>query len=106
LVARDIDRADWRTFRLDRVKSPEPVGTYFEHKGPPLAVIEEGEDANSTIVELGSTGMYRMVGYLAGLYPPCEVLGPPELRDTLRAHAEAVAQANASSTNQPQGWCK
>ena len=143
LVARDIDRADWRTFRLDRVKSPEPVGTHFEHKDPPdpvamvtegvtvrsypyraririplpveqavrvvprtLAVIEEGEDANSTIVELGSTGLYRMVSYLAGLYPPCEVLGPPELRDTLRAHAEAVAQANASSTNQPYSWCK
>lgn len=60
-----------------------------------LAVIEEGEDASSTIVELGSTGLYRMVGYLASLYPPCEVLDPPELRDTLREHAEAVAHANA-----------
>ncbi len=132
LVARDIDRADWRTFRLDRLKSPETVGTHFEHIDPPdpvamvtdgvavrsfpyraririplpveqavrvvprtLAVIEEGEDASSTIVELGSTGLYRMVGYLASLYPPCEVLDPPELRDTLREHAEAVAHANA-----------
>ncbi len=131
LVARDIDRADWRTFRLDRIKSPVPVGTHFEHKDPPdpialvtegltvrsfpyraririplpveqavrvvprtLAIIEEGEDAGSTIVELGSTGLYRMVGYLASLYPPCEVLEPPELRRTLREHALAVAQAN------------
>jgi predicted DNA-binding transcriptional regulator YafY len=132
LVARDIDRADWRTFRLDRLKAPESVGTRFEHKDPPdpvamvtegvtvrsypyraririplpvdratrmmprtFAVIE-GEDAQSTIVELGSTGLYRMVGYLAGLYPPCEVLDPPELRETLRMHAEAIARANSS----------
>jgi predicted DNA-binding transcriptional regulator YafY len=132
LVARDIDRADWRTFRLDRLKAPESVGTRFEHTDPPdpvamvtegitvrnfpyraririplpieratkmvprtSAVIEEGEDPNSTIVELGSTGLHRMVGYLVGLYPPCEVLDPPELRNALRAHAEAVAKANS-----------
>jgi hypothetical protein len=35
-----------------------------------------------------------MVGYLAGLYPPCEVLDPPELRDALRAHALGIARAN------------
>jgi predicted DNA-binding transcriptional regulator YafY len=35
-----------------------------------------------------------MVGYLAGLNPPCEVLDPPELRLALRSHATAVAAAN------------
>jgi predicted DNA-binding transcriptional regulator YafY len=130
LVARDIDRADWRTFRLDRMTSCEWVGTRFEHKDPPdpVAMVTEGvtvhsypyraririplpleqatrvvprtfaviesEDADSTIVELGSTGMYRMAGYLASLYPPCEVLHPVELRDALRTHAEAVARVN------------
>ena len=130
LVARDIDRADWRTFRLDRMKSCEWVGTRFEHIDPPdpVAMVTEGvtvqsypyraririplpveqatrvvprtfaiiesEDADSTIVELGSTSMYRMASYLAGIYPPCEVLDPAELRDTLRAHAASVARVN------------
>ena len=133
LVARDIDRADWRTFRLDRLKALESVGTRFEHRDPPdpvamvtegvtvrsypyrariripLPVAEasrvmprtfaviEGEDAESTVIELGSTGLYRMVGYLAGLYPPCEVLDPPQLRDALRAHGQAIARANEVS---------
>ncbi len=138
LVARDVDRADWRTFRLDRLKSPEPAGTHFEHKDPPdpvamvtegvtlrsfpyraririplpveqavrvvprtLAVIEEGGELGSTLVELGSTDLYRMVAYLAGLYPACEVLEPLDLRDALRAHAEAVAQANAPLPTRP-----
>ena len=130
LVARDIDRADWRTFRLDRVKKPESVGTRFEHKDPPdpVAMVTEGvsmvtypfraririflpleeatkrfprtnvviqaEAPHSTIVELGSASIYRMIGYLAGMYPPCEVLDPPELRDALRQHAATVAKAN------------
>jgi predicted DNA-binding transcriptional regulator YafY len=132
LVARDIDRADWRTFRLDRMKSCEWVGTRFEHRDPPdpVAMVTEGvtvrsypyraririplpveeatrvvprtfaviesEDAGSTIVELGSTSMYRMAGYLASLYPPCEVLDPVELRDTVRTHAESLSRVNAS----------
>lgn len=78
-----------------RVRIPLPVEQAARVVPRTLAVIEEGEDASSTIVELGSTGLYRMVGYLASLYPPCEVLGPPELRDALRAHAEAIAQVNA-----------
>ena len=130
LVARDIDRAAWRTFRLDRVKQPESVGTRFEHKDPPdpVAMVTEGvtlvtypfraririplplaeatqrfprtnvviqsDDDATTVVELGSTSLYRMVGYLAGVYPPCEVLDPPELREALRDHAATVAHAN------------
>ncbi len=38
--------------------------------------------------------MNRMAGYLASLYPPCEVLDPMELRDALRAHAESLARVN------------
>ncbi len=38
LAARDLDRADWRTFRLDRMGSPECVGTSFAFTDPPDAV--------------------------------------------------------------------
>ena len=129
LVAWDVDRADWRTFRLDRITNPESVGTRFEarrHPDPvevmtdgltigghpfrlvsafPLSVEEATrvvprtfavleDEGGSTVIELGSSNVERMVGYLAGLNPPCEVLDPPELRHALRAHALAVAAAN------------
>ena len=49
LVGRDIDRADWRTFRLDRIKSAESVGTRFEMVDPPdpVAMVTEGLTANT-----------------------------------------------------------
>jgi predicted DNA-binding transcriptional regulator YafY len=129
LVAWDVDRADWRTFRLDRITNPESVGTRFEERSHPDPVeimtdgaaiggypfrarirlplsVEEAtrvvprtfavleDEGGSTVIELGSTNVERMVGYLAGLNPPCEVLDPPELRLALRAHAAAVATTN------------
>jgi predicted DNA-binding transcriptional regulator YafY len=129
LAARDIDRADWRTFRLDRIRNPENVGTRFEHLDPPdpaelisrslaampypfvarillpVGLDEAGQliprtmamfDSRDggTVVELGSASMARMVGYLAGLRPPCQVLDPPELRQALADHARDVAAAN------------
>jgi predicted DNA-binding transcriptional regulator YafY len=51
-------------------------------------------EGDGTIVELGSYTQERMVAYLAGLSPPCEVLDPPELRDALRRHAAALGAAN------------
>jgi predicted DNA-binding transcriptional regulator YafY len=129
LVARDIDRRDWRTFRLDRLRDPESVGTRFEVVDPPdpVALVTEGismasfpfqaririplpvEEATrlvprtfailegtkeGTLVELGAPSLERMVGYLAGLSPPCEVLDPPELRKALVRHAKSVVGAN------------
>lgn len=38
LVARDLDRQDWRTFRVDRLSRPEVLGTRFELIDPPDAV--------------------------------------------------------------------
>ncbi len=52
----------------------------------------DGEAA--TIVELGGPHLAGMVGYLAALSVPCEVLGPDELRTALRAHGEHLAQVN------------
>lgn len=37
LVGRDVDRCDWRTFRLDRLADVVLVGTTFEHVDPPDA---------------------------------------------------------------------
>lgn len=130
LVARDVDRRAWRTFRLDRVEALDNVGTRFEVVDPPdpVQMVSEGVrtqpaypyrariripvpldqasrivprtlgvfegDGGATIVELGSTSEERMVGYLAGLQPPCEVLEPVELRHRLRRHVDDVAAAN------------
>ncbi len=130
LVAWDVDRGDWRTFRLDRLNAPERVGTRFDpHTHPdPVGMLSDGlavgeypyratiriplpmdeatkivprtfavveDEGGSTVVELGSTNLERMVGYLAGLHPPCEVLAPAELRRALQQHANAVADRNA-----------
>jgi predicted DNA-binding transcriptional regulator YafY len=37
LVARDIGRDDWRTFRVDRIDAPAPTGARFVHQAPPDA---------------------------------------------------------------------
>ncbi len=129
LVARDIDRRDWRTFRVDRLSGCERVGTPFTFQDPPdpVALVRKGlrvrtypfearlridatapevaelipgalgivaSDGSSTVVEVGSTSMGRMVRYLAGLPRPCSVLHPPELRRALHRHAEQLAAAN------------
>ena len=38
LVAYDVDREDWRTFRADRVADPQSTGVRFVHRDPPDAV--------------------------------------------------------------------
>ncbi|HLI24477.1 MAG TPA: YafY family protein [Acidimicrobiales bacterium] len=44
LVGRDVDRADWRTFRVDRVGELQTVGTPFDLKDPPdpVALVRKG----------------------------------------------------------------
>jgi predicted DNA-binding transcriptional regulator YafY len=37
-VAHDVDRRDWRTFRLDRTSALETIGTTFTFDDPPDAV--------------------------------------------------------------------
>jgi len=131
LVARDVDRKDWRTFRLDRMADVEAIGTTFEisERPDPVALVAEGialgsfpfraririplpvEEATrliprtfavlegedgATIADIGSVSIDRMVSYLAGVDPPCEVLDPPELRRALLLHARSVQAANSA----------
>ncbi len=44
LVARDLDRQDWRTFRVDRLSDLEQVGTTFTFVDPPdpVALVRRG----------------------------------------------------------------
>lgn len=131
LVARDVDRKDWRTFRLDRMADVEAIGTTFEisERPDPVALVAEGialgsfpfraririplpvEEATrliprtfavlegedgATIADIGSVSIDRMVSYLAGVDPPCEVLDPPELRRALLLHARSVQAVNSA----------
>ncbi len=51
LVARDIDRDDWRSFRVDRLHDPQPTGRHSTPADPP--------DAGRFITNALSTGPYR-----------------------------------------------
>ena len=54
LVGYDLDRQDWRTFRVDRIRSPQPTGTRFRPRelpgGDPVAFVRSGLDAVSNTV--------------------------------------------------------
>lgn len=52
LVAWDLDRDDWRTFRLDRVRAPEATGHRFEPRDPP------GDDVAGYLSRGVSTRVY------------------------------------------------
>jgi predicted DNA-binding transcriptional regulator YafY len=51
LVARDVGRAEWRTFRLDRISTPRPTGIRFVPVDPP--------DAAAFVAAAVSTAPYR-----------------------------------------------
>jgi predicted DNA-binding transcriptional regulator YafY len=51
LVARDIDRAEWRTFRVDRISDPQLTGMRFVPKDPP--------DAAAFVARAVTTAPYR-----------------------------------------------
>ncbi|MEV4777285.1 helix-turn-helix transcriptional regulator [Microbacterium sp. LWH12-1.2] len=50
LVAWDEDRRDWRTFRLDRIQEPRPVGSHFT-----LRTIPGGDAADFVASSIGLT---------------------------------------------------
>jgi len=78
LVARDLDRDDWRTFRADRIEEPRRTGIRFRPADPP--------DAAAFVARAVSTAPYRYqarvlmhapADVLAGLLPPTVALVEP-----------------------------
>jgi predicted DNA-binding transcriptional regulator YafY len=67
LVARDLDRGDWRTFRADRIEAPQLTGVRFVPVNPP--------DAAAFVARAITTAPYRY-----------------QARILLHAPAEAVAE--------------
>lgn len=79
LVARDLDRDDWRTFRADRISSPRPTGVRFVPREPP--------DAAAFVATSVTTAPYRYqarvlvhapAAVVAGLVPPTVAVIEPE----------------------------
>jgi predicted DNA-binding transcriptional regulator YafY len=65
LVAYDLERQDWRTFRLDRIERPFTTGERFEHEDPP--------DAAALVSEALSSAPYRYVARIRIRAPVEEV---------------------------------
>ena len=135
LVAWDLDRADWRSFRVDRVSDPELTGVRFRPRETPgggdaagwvrarLAVVPH-RHAVAVLVRAPAAAVAAVVGQWATVEPvsgeSCRIrmsvddlgwptmllamLGhdvviesPPELRDRVRATAEALLRAAAGT---------
>lgn len=66
LVAWDVDRADWRTFRVDRITPTPPHGPRFAPRTPPA------EDLAAYVSRGVSTRVYAMSAVLRLLVPRAE----------------------------------
>jgi predicted DNA-binding transcriptional regulator YafY len=62
LVARDLDRADWRTFRVDRIDTPKLTGVRFVPQDPP--------DAAAFVARAVTTAPYRYQARILVHAPP------------------------------------
>ncbi len=71
LVARDLDRQDWRTFRADRIDAPRLTGVRFVPRDPP--------DAAAFVARAVTTAPYRYQARVLMHAPPEVVAGhvPP-----------------------------
>ncbi|HEX4865888.1 MAG TPA: WYL domain-containing protein, partial [Acidimicrobiales bacterium] len=79
-----------------RIRIPLPVEKATRLVPRTFAILEGTQDG--TLVELGAPSLERMVAYLAGLSPSCEVLDPPELRKALVRHAKSVVDVNGPAS--------
>jgi predicted DNA-binding transcriptional regulator YafY len=73
LVARDLDRRDWRTFRADRIESPRLTGIRFVPVDPP--------DAAGFVARAVTTAPYRYQAKIL-VHAPVEAIGehvPPSV---------------------------
>jgi hypothetical protein len=114
LVARDLDRDDWRSFRLDRITDPRrfvsegvstrgyrcharillhaPAHVVAELVPPTVAVIEATSERECVL--LTGAGRLDMIALqMAGLGIPFTPLWPPELRDRCSELSKRLADA-------------
>jgi len=75
-----------------RIRLPLPLDEALEVI-PRTVGVPAADGDSATIIELGGDAR-TMPRWLAALPCPCEVLEPPELREALRRHGEALAAAN------------
>jgi predicted DNA-binding transcriptional regulator YafY len=61
---------------------------------PRTVGVHRPDGPRATVVVVGGGSVAGLTRYLAGLGVPVEVLDPPELRASLRSHAEALAATN------------
>jgi predicted DNA-binding transcriptional regulator YafY len=76
-----------------------PLGPEDAERVMPRSAGVHEPDGEGTIVTFGGPDATQMARYLAGLGVAVEVLGPPELRAALRAHAVALASANQETSS-------
>ena len=81
-VAWDLDRAAWRTFRVDRVRPRTPVTP---------------RDETSCLLEVGSRSWPSLAAWLLLFEAEFEVLQPPELVPALEEIRARVGRAIAGS---------
>ncbi|MFI6772551.1 helix-turn-helix transcriptional regulator [Nocardia sp. NPDC050412] len=85
LVAWDIDRTDWRTFRVDRIDSPRPIGTRSAPRQLPT------EDAAAFVTRsLARSRPLRRVVFL--VHAPA-----PQLIETFRVRPEEIEPIDEKS---------
>jgi predicted DNA-binding transcriptional regulator YafY len=83
LVARDVERAGWRTFRLDRISAPRMTGARFVPKDPP--------DAAAFVANAINTAPYRYQARVL-LHAPVAAIAqqlPPTIGTVEAAGADA-----------------
>jgi predicted DNA-binding transcriptional regulator YafY len=132
LLAYDLDREDWRTFRLDRMSDAETRGWRFRPRDdapdaaehvqrsitrdaydhvarvrieapkslvdkqiPPSVGTVTADGARRCIFEAGGNHLGAMAMHIGALPWEMTVLGPPELRETMREQAARMLRAAA-----------
>ncbi|MFK4086916.1 helix-turn-helix transcriptional regulator [Kribbella sp. NPDC020789] len=123
LIAWDLDRTDWRTFRLDRLEPVIPTGPRFTPREVPETRPASGGyryqarfrvhapvelvadqlspsvatvtpiDAATTMVEAGSNSLDELALYVGLLGHPFEIESPPELITHVRDLAQRLTLA-------------
>lgn len=93
LIAWDIDRAGWRTFRVDRIEAPQCDGSTFEPRDPPA-----GDLAEYVAARAGSA-MWRYRARLR-LSAPAAVIAarvPPAVRVEEAGEQACIASVGSDS---------